>query len=33
MKRALKQAFKPKTMFIASSPGKSGQAIRQIFKK
>jgi hypothetical protein len=33
MKRALKQVFNPKTMFIASSPEKSGQAMRQLIKK
>ena len=33
MKRALKQEFKPKTMFIASSPDISGQAMRQLSKK
>jgi len=33
MKRALKQAFKPKTMYIASSPDTSGQAMRQLIKK
>jgi hypothetical protein len=33
MKRALKQMFKPKTMFIASSPSMDGQAMRQQSKK
>jgi hypothetical protein len=33
MKRALQQAFKPKTMFFASSPDKPGQAMRQLSKK
>lgn len=33
MKRAFKQAFKSKALFIESSPVKSGQAMRQLTKK
>jgi len=33
MKRAFKQLFKPKTIYIVSSPDKSGQALRQLSKE
>ena len=33
MKRAFKQVLKPKTIYIASSPDESGQAMRQLSKE